>query len=54
MKIELEMLVEILRDRLKKISPEERQILIRSIIEGYCRKCGYSTDECNCHFINIT
>ena len=52
MDAETKTLVAVLRERMEKMTDEERVELIGDLKEGYCQDCGRATGEWLCHCMN--
>ncbi|WP_293371564.1 hypothetical protein [Nevskia sp.] len=45
-------LIRVLRDRMEKMTPDERLELAGDLLDGYCEHCGYETHGRTCHCTN--
>jgi hypothetical protein len=52
MDTETETLVAVLHDRMEKMTPGDRLGLMRSLMDGYCKECGYEDPKGNCQCWN--
>ena len=48
MNTETETLIAVLRDRMEKMSDDERIGLMHSLMDGYCESCGSKYLPCYC------
>lgn len=46
--MEREQLVQLVRELLVALSPDQRLELIDDILDGYCHHCGLAHDPCYC------
>ena len=52
MNTETETLVAVLHDRMEKMTADERLELMRSLMDGYCKECGYEDPDRRCQCWN--
>lgn len=52
MDTETETLVAVLRDRMEKMTDDERLELMNSLMDGYCEECGCESTRIRCQCWN--